>query len=613
MKLKKMLTALLSVAVILTMSVPVFAADTTTHPTSGTDTATAESADVISDLGMFTPVTGTTVTVKSDATVDVTLVSKAMTRQYQKLALTDQTKTDAQKNKAAVTATVTQQSDGKYVSTFKFSIAIEQLGKKLPISLYQKFTKEDGTAVDGWYNMSEQHYITVMNTPNVVAQLTDAIYYQERTAYTDRLCKQAKASWDALTAEQQKAVPDFGYYKDNAEEKGGWEYFGLNTGDASLDDALNENNIGKKELLVASFGTSFNSSRIATIGGVEKALKTAYKDYSVRRGFTSQIIINHIQARDSELIDNMDQALDRAVANGVRILVVQPTQLMHGAEYDELTEEVMKYKAKFQQIIISEPLCSTEADKERVAKDIYETSIKEAGFKDATSAAASKDTAFVFMGHGTSHQAQVLYDQMQEVVAKLGYANCFIGTVEGKPADTSCESVIKKVKAAGYKNVILRPLMVVAGDHANNDMAGDDSDSWKSQFTTAGFSVKCQIEGLGQIADIQQLYVEHAKEAIAKVVTVNATYIKSVKSGAAGVKVTLAKKAGMSGYQIRYSSNSKFKSAKTVTLKSASSVSKMIKNLKSGGKYYFQARSYKTSNGTKYYSAWSKTKVTSAL
>ena len=349
---------------------------------------------------------------------------------------------------------------------------------------------------------------------DAVAKKIDAIYVQERTDKTDEQCKAAKEAWDKLTDAQKELVEG-----DNADP----DYFGRDTGDASQDDPLNGDDIGEKELLVVSFGTSFNASRAADIGGVEKALQAANPDWSVRRAFTAQIIINHVQARDGEAIDNMDQALDRAVANGVKNLVVQPTHLMHGAEYDELSETVEKYKDKFESVKIAEPLLGEvgadatviNADKEAVAKAITDEAVKTANY-DSIDAAAEDGTAFVFMGHGTSHVANVSYDQMQAQMEQLGYKNVFIGTVEGEPEDTECQAVIEKIKEAGYKKVILRPLMVVAGDHANNDMAGDDDDSWKSQFeaSKAFDSVESQIAGLGEIDAIQQIYVAHTKAAI---------------------------------------------------------------------------------------------------
>ena len=347
-----------------------------------------------------------------------------------------------------------------------------------------------------------------------VADLIDAIYVQERNENTDEQCKAAKDAWDALTDAQKELVEG---------EEADPDYFGRDTGDASKDDARNQDNIGDKEILVVSFGTSFNNSRAADIKGIEDAIQAAYPDWSVRRAFTAQIIINHVQARDGEKIDNMEQALERAVANGVKDLVVQPTHLMHGAEYDEMMEMVDSYRDKFESVAIAEPLLGEvgsdatviNADKEAVAKAITAEAVKTAGF-DSLDAAAKDGTAFVFMGHGTSHTAKVSYTQMQSQMNALGYKNVFIGTVEGEPEETACENVIEAVKAAGYTKVVLRPLMVVAGDHANNDMAGDDEDSWKSQFEASGEfdSVDCQIAGLGEVADIQQLYVAHTKAAV---------------------------------------------------------------------------------------------------
>ena len=347
-----------------------------------------------------------------------------------------------------------------------------------------------------------------------VADLIDAIYVQERNDNTDAQCEEAKAAWDALTDTQKEMVEG-----ENADP----EYFGRDTGDASKDDSRNEDEIGENELLVVSFGTSFNDSRVADIKGIEDALQEAYPDWSVRRAFTAQIIINHVQARDGEKIDNMQQALDRAVANGVKNLVVQPTHLMHGAEYDEMNEMLDQYRDKFESVAVAEPLLGEvgsdatviNADKEAVAKAITAEAVKTAGF-DSLDAAAADGTAFVFMGHGTSHTAKVSYSQMQTTMQTLGYDNVFIGTVEGEPEETACENVIEAVKAAGYTKVVLRPLMVVAGDHANNDMAGEDADSWLSQFKAAGCfdSIDTQIAGLGEISDIQQIYIDHTKAAI---------------------------------------------------------------------------------------------------
>ena len=330
----------------------------------------------------------------------------------------------------------------------------------------------------------------------------DAIYVQARTETTDADIRAARDAWNALTDAQKEMVE--GEFADP-------DYFGRDTGDASLDDPRNADEIGENELLVVSFGTSFN------------ALQEAYPDWAVRRAFTAQIIINHVQARDEEVIDNVEQALARAKANGVKNLVIQPTHLMHGAEYDELVEAVTAAAADFETVRISEPLLGEvgedatviNEDKAAVAEAVAAAAAADAGFENVD-AAAEDGTAFVFMGHGTAHAAKVTYSQMQTQMDTLGYKNVFIGTVEGEPEETACDAIIEKVKEAGYKKVILRPLMVVAGDHANNDMAGDEEDSWKSMFTADGSfeSVDTQIAGLGRIPEVQALYVAHTAAAL---------------------------------------------------------------------------------------------------
>lgn len=287
---------------------------------------------------------------------------------------------------------------------------------------------------------------------------------------------------------------------DDAEEKDEEDY---TTGDASLDNPLNQDDIGESELLVVSFGTSFNDSRRLTIGAIEGALADEFTDYSVRRGFTSQIIIDHVKSRDGEVIDNVGEALDRAVANGVKTLVVQPTHLMSGYEYNDLVDEISQYADAFDQISIGEPLLTTDEDFKAVAEAIVA----------ATSEYDDGKTAICFMGHGTEADSNGVYAHMQEIIDELGYENYFIGTVEAEP---SLEDLIAAVGEGEYERVVLEPLMVVAGDHANNDMAGDDEDSWKSAFEAEGYEVVCVLRGLGEFEDIQKLYIQHAKEAIDK-------------------------------------------------------------------------------------------------
>ena len=347
-----------------------------------------------------------------------------------------------------------------------------------------------------------------------VAELIDAIYVQEWTEETDAQCAEAKAAWDALTDEQKELVEG---------EDADPDYFGRDTGDASLDDPRNQDGIGENELLVVSFGTSFNDSRAQDIKGIEDALQEAYPEWSVRRAFTAQIIINHIQARDGEKIDNMEQALERAAANGVKNLIVQPTHLMHGAEYDEMSETLAGYLDQFESVAIAEPLLGpvganasvVNEDKAAVALYITQQAVEDSEY-DTREEAAEDGTAFVFMGHGTAHIAKVSYSQMASQMKELEFDNIFIGTVEGEPESTSAESIIEAVQEAGYTKVILRPLMVVAGDHANNDMAGDDEDSWKSMFEEAGFEVNCQIAGLGRIPMVQDLYILHTAEVMSE-------------------------------------------------------------------------------------------------
>ena len=457
-----------------------------------------------------------------EMTLHVSLVSQNI------LNLFPGTAEDAQKDGAQLlepTVDTVTYSDGTTEEVNGFDIPVPAIGEEFDLAIigtkgkwYDHKVSVSDPVKDGivpGYGASDAEASSEdLAAAAAVAEMIDAIYVQERTDATDDQCAAAKAAWDALTDAQKELVEG---------ESADPDYFGRDTGDASKDDPLNADEIGENELLVVSFGTSFNDSRAEDIGGIEKALAAAYPDWSVRRAFTAQIIINHVQARDGEFIDNMDQALERAVNNGVKNLVIQPTHLMHGAEYDELTAAVDNYKDQFESVKISEPLLGevgadaseVNADKENVAKAIVAEAVSTSAY-DSLDAAKEDKTAFVFMGHGTSHTAKVTYSQMQTQMDSLGYENVFIGTVEGEPEETSCEAVIEKVKAAGYTKVILRPLMVVAGDHANNDMAGDDEDSWKSVFTADGSfeQVDCQIAGLGRIADVQQIYVDHAKAAI---------------------------------------------------------------------------------------------------
>ena len=273
------------------------------------------------------------------------------------------------------------------------------------------------------------------------------------------------------------------------------------TGDASLDNPRNQDGIGEKELMVVSFGTSFNDNRRLTVGAIEEAMEKAFPDYSVRRGFTSQIIIDHVKSRDGEIIDNVGEALDRAVANGVKTLVVQPTHLMDGFEYNDLVNELAQYADAFESVSIGKPLLTSDEDFQAVAETIVE----------ATASYDDGKTAICFMGHGTEADSNAVYAKMQQVLTDGGHEHYYVGTVEASP---TVEDVLALVQAGEYQRVVLRPLMIVAGDHANNDMAGDEEDSWKSIFEAAGYEVVCQVNGLGELESIQNLLVDHARAAM---------------------------------------------------------------------------------------------------
>ena len=275
------------------------------------------------------------------------------------------------------------------------------------------------------------------------------------------------------------------------------------TGDASMDNTRNQDEIGDQELMVVSFGTSYNDNRRLTIGAIENAMEEAFPDYSVRRGFTSQIIIDHVKSRDGVTIDNVDEALKRAVDNKVKTLVIQPTHLMNGLEYTDVVNEVGDYADAFDQVVIGDPLLTSDEDFDEVVKAIT----------DATAEYDDGETAICFMGHGTEADSNEVYQKMQDKLTDAGFENYFVGTVEATP---SVDDVLAKVQAGDYKKVVLEPLMIVAGDHANNDMAGDEEGSWKTTFEDAGYDVTCLVRGLGELPAIQDIFVKHAQAAIDK-------------------------------------------------------------------------------------------------
>ncbi|MDE7137890.1 MAG: sirohydrochlorin cobaltochelatase [Ruminococcus sp.] len=311
---------------------------------------------------------------------------------------------------------------------------------------------------------------------------------------------ETEAETESETSEESEIESETEASEESAEEEADDEE-NYDTGDASLDNVRNQDEIGENELLVVSFGTSFNDSRRLTIGAIEDAIEKAFPEYSVRRGFTSNIIIDHIQRRDGILIDDVKASLERAVSNEVKNLVVQPTHLMNGLEYNDIVDEVAQYSDAFENVVFGEPLLTSDEDFRRVEQAIVDWTVE---YDDGK-------TAICFMGHGTEAESNSVYQKMQDLLIADGYENYFIGTVEAEP---SLDTILEMVKAGEYERVVLEPLMVVCGDHANNDMAGDDEDSWKSVFEAEGYKVECLLRGLGENEAIQQIYVDHAQTAI---------------------------------------------------------------------------------------------------
>lgn len=319
---------------------------------------------------------------------------------------------------------------------------------------------------------------------------------QSEESVTAETTAPAETEAEAETTEPEESAEEETGTEAEEEDEENYE-----TGDASLDNVRNQDEIGEKELLVLSFGTSFNDSRRLTIGAIENDLEKAFPDYSVRRGFTANIIIDHVNRRDGILIDDVDAALQRAIDNNVKTLVVQPTHLMDGLEYNDLLEQVGAKSDAFDKVVFGKPLLTSDDDFKRV----------ETAITDWTKDYDDGKTAICFMGHGTEAASNAVYQKMQDLLTADGFKNYYVGTVEASP---SVDDVLKQVQAGDYERVILEPLMVVAGDHANNDMAGDEEDSWKSVFEDAGYKVECLVRGLGENEAIRKLYVEHAQAAI---------------------------------------------------------------------------------------------------
>lgn len=470
-------------------------------------------------------------------------------------------------------------------------------------------------------------YVDVNNSPLLVSGLIGEIYIhpkntpkeqKEQTAMTGRLGAIARYAYQKLTPQEREAIPPIpeglGYEYPGA---GGADYF-VSTGDPSRDNPLNTAPTKKKEILVVSFGTSYTDSRAADIGGIEKALQQAYPDWDVRRAFTSQIIINHILARDDEEILTVREAMEKARAAGVTDLIVQPTTLMHGTEYDLMVQNVKANRGKMR-VAFAEPLLGSASDSDEVTNTDKKSVAKAAAAASAAGIGAAdiqsvpKDTAVVLLGHGTSHRAASAYNQMQYTVKELGYSNVFIGTVEGKPEETEVSAVVKKVKAAGFRKVVLRPLMVVAGDHANNDMAGTEEDSWSSRFRSAGLSVTNQIAGLGEIPAIRQLYVDHTKNAVRSIESIQNQIRKTQKmrvrsfSGKAmknrRIRLSWKKLSGADYYEVEMA---KTKNGEYTRIGRTKMPGMTTKAFRAGRRISFRVRGVRNVDGETIYTGWSK-------
>ena len=312
--------------------------------------------------------------------------------------------------------------------------------------------------------------------------VAEEVSAEETTAEETDAAAAEAATEDAAAAETEEAAP---------EEEAAEEY--EDTGEApEAPGVVYEPNVSEtpksQAILVVSFGTSYNESRAETICNIENTIARAFPDYDVRRAFTAQTIIDKLAKRDNVLIDNVEQALDRAIDDGVTTLIVQPTHLMN--EYADALD-----------ISLASPLLTTDDDFTKVAEAITA----------ATKEYDDGQTAICFMGHGTEAPSNAIYEKMQSVLKDAGYANYYVGTVEAEP---SLDDVIAAVKEGEYTKVVLEPMMVVAGDHANNDMAGDEDGSWKTTFEAEGYEVECILRGLGSMNDIDALYVSHVQEAI---------------------------------------------------------------------------------------------------
>ncbi len=257
----------------------------------------------------------------------------------------------------------------------------------------------------------------------------------------------------------------------------------------------------RKAILVVSFGTSYNDTRAKTIGAIEARIGNDHPGWEIRRAFTSRMIIRKLKERDGEIVDYVNDAMERLISDGVRTVVVQPTHIMNGMEYDDVVRIVGEYSDRFDHIAMGSPLLTTEEDYDKVVEAIRTDILPEA------EALSGKDAAVVLMGHGSEHYANATYSQLQLKLALSGLDNVFVTTVEGFP---TFDDTLTMMDGKGFKDAVLLPFMLVAGDHANNDMAGDEEDSLASIMSSAGYGVKSIVKGLGEYPSFEDMFSEHA-------------------------------------------------------------------------------------------------------
>ncbi len=251
----------------------------------------------------------------------------------------------------------------------------------------------------------------------------------------------------------------------------------------------------KKAILAVSFGTSHSDTRAVTIDAIEQDFQNAFPDYSLYRAWTSKMIIKKLKSRDNIHVNTVKEAMEQMRADGITDVLVQPTHVINGIENDLMKEDALSYREFFHSISFGNPLLTTEEDSMEVIQAVAD---EFSGLKE--------EEVLVLMGHGTTHYANAIYAALDYTFKDKGYKNIFLGTVEAYP---SMESLMRMVKEYNPSKVILAPFMIVAGDHAKNDMAGDDPESWYSQFKAAGFPVSTVVKGLGEYPGIRRLLVKH--------------------------------------------------------------------------------------------------------